>query len=60
MSSKAAVQSILCTCTVDVEMAMVWKFLATITNAKNIADEHAMAFTDNSSSVHYSATFQAI
>ena len=26
----------------------------------DIADKHAAAFTDNSSSTHYSATFQAI
>ena len=32
----------------------------TITNPKDIADKHAAAFTDNSSSTHYSATFQAI
>ena len=31
-----------------------------ITNPKDIANEHAAAFTDNSSSAHYSATFQAI
>ena len=31
-----------------------------ITNPKDIANEHAAAFTDNSSSVHYSATFQAL
>ena len=32
----------------------------TITNPKDIANKHAAAFTDNSSSTHYSATFQAI
>ena len=32
----------------------------TITNPKDIANEHAAVFTDNSSSAHYSATFQAI
>ena len=31
-----------------------------ITNPKDIANEHAAAFTDNSSSAHYSATFKAI
>ena len=31
-----------------------------ITNPKDIANEHAAAFTNNSSSAHYSATFQAI
>ena len=31
-----------------------------ITNPKDIANEQAAAFTDNSSSAHYSATFQAI
>ena len=31
-----------------------------ITNPKDIANEHAASFTDNSSSAHYSATFQAI
>ena len=31
-----------------------------ITNPKDIANGHAAVFTDNSSSVHYSATFQAI
>ena len=33
---------------------------AAITNPKDIANEHAAAFTDNSSSAHYSATFQTI
>ena len=33
---------------------------AAITNPKDIANEHAAAFTDNSSSTHYSATFQTI
>ena len=33
---------------------------AAITNPKDIANEHATAFTDNSSSAHYSATFQTI
>ena len=33
---------------------------ATITNPKDISDEHAAAFTDNSSIIHYSATFQTI
>ena len=33
---------------------------ATITNSKDIADEHAAAFTDNSSSTHYSAIFQTV
>ena len=32
----------------------------TITDPKDIANEHAAVFTDNSSSAHYSATFQAI
>ena len=32
----------------------------TITDPKYIANEHAAVFTDNSSSAHYSATFQAI
>ena len=32
----------------------------TITDPKNIANEHAAVFTDNSSSARYSATFQAI
>ena len=32
----------------------------TITDPKDIANEHATVFTDNSSSAHYSATFQAI
>ena len=32
----------------------------TITNPKDIANKHTAAFTDNSSSTHYSATFQAI
>ena len=32
----------------------------TITDQTNIAKEHAAVFTDNSSSAHYSATFQAI
>ena len=32
----------------------------TITNPKDIANRHAAAFTENSSSTHYSATFQAI
>ena len=31
-----------------------------ITNPKDIANEHAAAFTDNSSSAHYRATFQTI
>ena len=31
-----------------------------ITNPKDIANEHAAVFTDNSSSAHYSATFQTI
>ena len=31
-----------------------------ITDPKDIANEHAAVFTDNSSSAHYSATFQAI
>ena len=31
-----------------------------ITNPKDIANEHAAAFTDNSSSAHYSAKFQTI
>ena len=31
-----------------------------ITEPKHIANEHAAAFTDNSSSTHYNATFQAI
>ena len=33
---------------------------ASITDPKSIANEHAAAFADNSSSAHYSATFQAI
>ena len=33
---------------------------ASITDPKSIANEHAAAFTDNSSSAHYSARFQAI
>ena len=33
---------------------------AAITNPKDIANEHAAAFTDNSSSAHYSATFQTV
>ena len=33
---------------------------APITDPKSIANEHAAAFTDNSSSAHYSARFQAI
>ena len=32
----------------------------TITDPKDIANKHAAVFTDNSSSAHYSATFQAI
>ena len=32
----------------------------TITDPKDIANEHGAVFTDNSSSAHYSATFQAI
>ena len=32
----------------------------TITDPKDIANEHAAVFTNNSSSAHYSATFQAI
>ena len=32
----------------------------TITDPKDIANEHAAVFTDNSSSAHYNATFQAI
>ena len=32
----------------------------TITDPKDIADDHAAVFTDNSFSAHYSATFQAI
>ena len=32
----------------------------TITDPNDIANEHAAVFTDNSSSAHYSATFQAI
>ena len=32
----------------------------TIIDPKDIAKEHAAVFTDNSSSAHYSATFQAI
>ena len=32
----------------------------TITDPKYITDEHGAVFTDNSSSAHYSATFQAI
>ena len=32
----------------------------TITDPKDIANEHAAVFTDNSSFAHYSATFQAI
>ena len=32
----------------------------TITDPKDIGNEHAAVFTDNSSSAHYSATFQAI
>ena len=32
----------------------------TITDPKDIANEHAAVFIDNSSSAHYSATFQAI
>ena len=33
---------------------------APITDPKDIANEHAAAFTDNSSSAHYSARFQTI
>ena len=33
---------------------------ASITDPKSIANEHAAAFADNSSSAHYSARFQAI
>ena len=33
---------------------------AAITNPKDVANEHAAAFTDNSSSAHNSATFQTI
>ena len=33
---------------------------APITDPKDIANKHAAAFTDNSSSAHYSATFQTI
>ena len=32
----------------------------TITDPKDIANEHGAVFTDNSSPAHYSATFQAI
>ena len=34
--------------------------LPSCTDPKDIANEHAIVFTDNSSSAHYSATFQAI
>ena len=37
-----------------------WKDGTAITDPKDIAKEHAAVFTDNSSSAHYSATFQAI